>query len=50
MKFQKTLILHFGYPKAGSSYVIENMIKIDQKANIINTNDDASLLWCFESI
>ena len=50
MKFQKTLILHLAYPKAGSSYVIENMIKIDQKANIININDDASLLWCFESI
>ena len=47
---KKSLILHCGYPKAGSTYIIENIIKISINENCINVNNNGELLECFESI
>lgn len=47
---KKSLILHCGYPKAGSTYLIENIIKISINQNCINVNNNSELLECFESI
>ncbi len=49
-KRKKILILNCGYPKAGSTYVIESAINIAPYANCININNNANLLECFESI
>tara|TARA_B100000579_G_C22737572_1_gene807466 strand:- start:114 stop:1064 length:951 start_codon:yes stop_codon:yes gene_type:complete len=50
MKNKKVLIIHCGYPKAGSSFIIDNMIKISIDNNTINVNNEANLLNCFELI
>lgn len=49
-KYKKNLILHFGYPKAASTYIIESIIKISKDANCINVNNHGNLLECFEKI
>ncbi len=49
-KRKKILILNCGYPKAGSTYVIESAINIAPYVNCININNNANLLECFESI
>lgn len=49
-KYKKILILHFGYPKAASTYIIESMIKISIESNCININNHGNLLECFQKI
>ena len=49
-KRKKILILNCGYPKAGSTYVIESLINIAPDTNCININNNAKLLECFEAI
>ena len=47
---KKILIINCGYPKAGSTYVIENVIRISKDINCINVNHNATLLYFFQSI
>jgi hypothetical protein len=50
-KKKKKLILHVGYPKAASSYLIQNVINIAGASNnCINVNYNYELLKCFDFI
>lgn len=50
IKNKKCLVIHCGYPKAGSSFIIENIIRLSSSNNAINVNNEANLLNCFEMI
>ena len=50
MKNKKVLIIHCGYPKAGSSFIIDNMINISIDNNVISVSNEANLLNCFKLI
>ena len=50
IKNKKSLVIHCGYPKAGSSFIIDNIIRLSSSNNAINVNNEANLLNCFEMI
>lgn len=46
----KKIILHCGYPKAASTTIVNEMIKIVKNYNVVDVNEDPELLNTFEEI